>query len=128
MASVVTPDGGAVTATDEDVTTGLIYQLTGLYPASEFFSVNSETAEIRLIQDLRVDVMRASRYLLVISAHDTAYPDNVGSATVLVDVERNPNAPVFNASEYALTVDEKLGLGEEVITVAATDADQVSKR
>lgn len=123
--SVLTPDGGVVRATDEDMTSRMVYSLTGVYPAEEFFSVNGESAEIRLIDDLRSDITRSHQYLLHISAHDATYPSNQATATVTINVERNPSAPVFAPGEYRVTIDEKHGLGEDVIALAATDDDQV---
>ena len=51
--------------------------------------------------------------------------NNQATATVTVSVERNPSTPQYAESQYSVTVDEKHALGEHVLTVQATDEDQV---
>lgn len=43
----------------------------------------------------------------------------------MVTITRNVNAPQFTANQYTTTtaISEKLGLGEPVVKVSATDAD-----
>ena len=57
--------------------------------------------------------------------YDTTYPDNVGSGTVTITVQRNPNAPQFQGDNYQRTIDEKIGLGASVLQLAARDQDGV---
>ncbi len=57
---------------------------------------------------------------------DTVYPDNVGSGTVTINVQRNPSTPQFQGDNYQRTIDEKIELGTSVLQLAARDADGVS--
>ena len=123
VGSIVQPQDGGVSASDEDLVSTLTYALTGVFPASNFFAVNNESAEIRVARDLREDAVRAPVYTLRITAIDAIYPNNVGTCTVTVNVERNPNDPRFNDDEYDVTIDERHPLGDVVLTVAASDED-----
>ncbi len=58
--------------------------------------------------------------------YDTVYPDNVGSGTVVITVQRNPSAPAFQGDNYQRTIDERIELGTSVLQLAARDADGVS--
>ena len=61
------------------------------------------------------------------SAHDTLYPDNIGSCSVLITVARNPSSPEFTSEDLRVTIDEQIPLGDDVVMVNATDVDNVSK-
>ena len=59
-------------------------------------------------------------------AYDTAYPDQVTTATVPVQVTRNANAPIFSRPEYRVTLAENHRLGSSVLSLTGTDDDKVS--
>ena len=67
-----------------------------------------------------------SHFQLKLIAYDTTYPENQATATITVDVLRNPNAPSFPDSRYEITVDERTDLGVSVFQAQAYDADEVS--
>jgi hypothetical protein len=46
---------------------------------------------------------------------------------VMVTVERNSEAPVFNAEEYPITVPDDVAVGQIIGAVTATDKDEVSE-
>ena len=57
-------------------------------------------------------------------AYDSVYPANVATGTVNIRVLRNPSTPEFQDEKYEKTIDEKMALGDSVITIIATDADK----
>lgn len=60
-----------------------------------------------------------------VSAYDSAYPDQQSNATLPVTVLRSIHAPVFDTSQYQLTVAENTPLGTSIIQLTATDSDNV---
>ena len=66
-------------------------------------------------------------FQLTLVVFDTIYPDNVGSGTVTINVQRNPNPPQFQGDNYQRTIDEKIELGASVLQLAARDQDGVSE-
>ena len=58
-------------------------------------------------------------------AYDSAYPDQVSTATVPVEVTRNQYPPIFSRPEYEKSITENHGLGSSVIKLVATDRDKV---
>ena len=59
-------------------------------------------------------------------AYDNAYPDQVSTATVPVEVTRNEFAPIFSRPEFETSITENHRLGSSVIKVKATDRDKVA--
>ncbi len=59
-------------------------------------------------------------------AQDKGYPPLIDRATVRITVQRNLNAPKFEKSVYNITITENKPVNSEVLTVKATDADNVS--
>ena len=55
--------------------------------------------------------------------YDTRYPDNMGTATVSMRVERNAYSPVFGQISYEFEIDETTGMFTRVGQVEATDRD-----
>jgi len=61
-------------------------------------------------------------------AYDNAYPDQVSTATVTVEVTRNQYAPIFMQPEFQDKITENHRLGTSVLQVKAEDRDQVHVR
>ena len=40
----------------------LIYAVTGIYPAQDFFSINADSGEISVTKDLKTDSLRSTTY------------------------------------------------------------------
>ena len=53
-------------------------------------------------------------------------PDIKVEENVLIDVIRNPSAPIFGTDFYTRTVAESVAQGSSVLAVTATDSDGVS--
>ena len=63
---------------------------------------------------------------LTVDAYDKATPDIWGSATILINVRRNENKPVFNEVHYVASINTSLAQCVPIVTVAAEDTDGVS--
>ena len=59
-------------------------------------------------------------------AYEVLRPDVRVEENVLIDVVRNPSAPIFSSSFYTSTVSESVPQGTSVLRITATDADAVS--
>lgn len=63
---------------------------------------------------------------LVLSVHDSAFPNNVATETLTVNVDRNPNSPnCRSAIDKELDIDMKLN--DVVDVLRATDPEGVCK-
>lgn len=101
--------------------------MVGNYPAPTFFAVNPNTGMIFLTRSVALDSLLTNAYEVKLFAYDSVYPSDKATATALITVNRNPNAPVFFPSQsYRETVSENFPIGGAVIDVNATDADGVS--
>ena len=50
------------------------------------------------------------------------------TALVVINVARNPNAPVFDQADYSIEITEYTSMRTAITTVRATDADPVGVR
>lgn len=60
-----------------------------------------------------------------IVAEDGGSPPRSATATAVINILRNLNAPVFNPKSYTATIIETHQVGYDIVTVTATDADQI---
>ncbi|NXM13476.1 PCDG7 protein, partial [Ploceus nigricollis] len=73
-----------------------------------------------------LDREEAAFHELVLRAMDGGDPARTGTARIRVTVvDANDNAPVFSQAEYTVRVPEDVPVGSVLITVTATDADEV---
>lgn len=87
------------------------------------FSLNKDTGII--VTRKALDRERQERYVLKIVASDMGNPRLTSSADVIIDViDEDDNCPVFQYSEYNITISEDIALGAEIVPVLATDVDQ----
>ena len=63
---------------------------------------------------------------LRVEAYEVLRPDVRVQEDVLIDVIRNPSAPIFGSNFYTSTIPESLAQGFSVLRVSATDSDGVS--
>ncbi|XP_062607122.1 protocadherin Fat 4-like, partial [Saccostrea cucullata] len=120
------PDDGVVylTVTHQCSQGDLTYEAIGMYPAEDYFSVNSSTGAVRLIRDLKTDPSGLTTYTLRVVAYDSLFPRLKATADVIISVTRNPFAPSFSPSaDYSATVQENVTLGYAVLDINATDVD-----
>lgn len=69
---------------------------------------------------------------LEVTVHDSFYVDDKATATVTIQVQRNPSAPRFTDNlpvpfTYTRLITENFPVGDVVIDVNATDDDGVSE-
>lgn len=63
---------------------------------------------------------------LTINLWDSGRPEKTSSATFTASITRNEYPPVWNQTEYRVTINDRYTLGQTVIQVGASDRDQVS--
>ena len=110
-----------VSATDSDLQGRIMYDVIGDDVAPYYFRLNTTSGEVHIRNNLKTDVN--FDYTLRVRAYDTAYPDQIATATVAIGVSRNEFAPVFTQSPYRVTINETLPLGTCILSVSASDED-----
>ena len=89
------------------------------------FTIHPVTGLVSLADD--IDYEKAREYLLRVEAQDRGTPPLSSYATVNITVlDANDNAPVFTQAAYTVSVNENAAVGEVLLTLTATDMDQVS--
>lgn len=58
-------------------------------------------------------------------AEDGGSPPRSATATAIINILRNLNDPVLNPKSYTATIYETHQVGDDIVTVTATDADQI---
>ncbi len=61
-----------------------------------------------------------------LSVHDTGNPDKSAITTVRIPVTRNVNTPRFDKQSYEATINENAPVGISILSMKATDQDQVN--
>ncbi|KAK7075982.1 calcium ion binding [Halocaridina rubra] len=86
------------------------------------FQITSNTGDILLVKHL--DREQLTEFRLVALATDRGQPARNATAEVIITVvDVNDHAPIFNQSEYTVTISESLGVGSSVQQVLASDND-----
>ena len=107
-----------INATDADGD-ALTYELIG--PAGNF-TINSTTGVITTLRNFDFE-MGDSSFMIMVKVSDSSLED---TAPVVVTINNiNDNDPVFDPNVYNLTISENMPVGSIVVTVMATDIDQV---
>ena len=109
-----------IDATDADGD-ALTYEITG--PAGTPFSIDSITGVITTSRNFDSE-MGDNSFTIMIKVSDGSLDD---TTTVSVTVNNiNDNDPVFNPSAYNLPISENMPVGSNIVTIMATDIDQVN--
>lgn len=74
----------------------------------------------------RIDTDSSTSYFVIVKAFDTAYPNQLATATATISVTRNTNEPIFSEAVYRRTVHETAVTGTVVVRVEALDQDGVN--
>uniref|UniRef100_A0A8W8I309 Cadherin domain-containing protein n=1 Tax=Magallana gigas TaxID=29159 RepID=A0A8W8I309_MAGGI len=126
----ITPTNTAVltvTATDSDPNTSpygqLRYRIIGDGDFTQFFNIDATTGSILVQRPLTSQDIAFYQGRIV--AEDGGSPPRSATATAIINIPRNLNAPVFNPKNYSVTIDETHQVGQYVITVTASDVDRV---
>ena len=73
-----------------------------------------------------IDHERAKEYFLTIQAKDGGSPPLSNHATVNITIlDANDNKPIFTQLSYSASINENSPVGTSIVTVTATDLDQV---
>ncbi|XP_066154165.1 protein dachsous [Euwallacea fornicatus] len=112
----------AAHATDKDSgPNGVVtYKLGNV--GSELFKIDPKQGHLTLTR--RLDYERVQRHTLTITATDMGVPQLSANLTILVEVQdMNDNPPVFEKSQYCLSVLESLPINSQITQITAVDAD-----
>ena len=103
-----------------------MFETIGVYPAQTFFSVDSTSGSIRTLRSLKEDGLGREQYTLRVIVYDSADPRLQDTSDVTIRVTRNPSVPQWSEVRYTRTINEEYPLGDDILTVLATDNDNVS--
>ena len=88
------------------------------------FSIEPETGLVSV--NGKLDYERAKDYFLTIQALDGGTPPLSNHATVNISImDVNDNKPIFTQLSYSASVTENSPVGSSIVTLTATDLDQV---
>ncbi|GFN79862.1 protocadherin fat 4 [Plakobranchus ocellatus] len=90
--------------------------------AYTFFYVNPTTGQLSVSRSLLED-RSTSQYRFPVQVQDSGSPRKTDLATVNINVLRNQNGPVFNPTDYNVTIPEDKAPNTLVIDLDAFDAD-----
>lgn len=103
-----------------------MFETIGVYPAQTFFTVDRNSGSIRTVRSLKEDGLGRERYTLRMIVYDSADSRLQDTADVTIFVTRNPSVPQWSEVRYTRTVSEDFPLGDDLLTILATDNDGVS--
>ncbi|KAJ8922560.1 hypothetical protein NQ315_007590 [Exocentrus adspersus] len=90
--------------------------------AAGLFKIDSKLGHLTITRHL--DYETAQRHSLIVTATDMGIPPLSANLTVLVEVQDvNDNPPVFERSQYSLSVLESLPVNSQILLLTAVDAD-----
>ena len=100
----------------------MTYSIIGDDQAPSLFFINSATGLISTsTRSLAGDTSLV--YRVRVLARDGGSPSLSATSTVLINVERNLNAPVFIRQNYTVTIYETQDLGVPIQQISAADSD-----
>ena len=112
------------TSVDTGVNAEITYAIVGGNQHRKF-SIDPTTGLVSLAADIDHEVAR--EYFLTIQAVDGGIPPLHNHATVNITVlDANDNAPIFTQAAYSAVINENSAVGHKIISLTATDIDQVS--
>ncbi|XP_041363172.1 uncharacterized protein LOC121378881 isoform X2 [Gigantopelta aegis] len=112
-----------LSTTDRDLRGSLMYNVIGKYPAPSFFSVHNTSGQVTISKRLTQDNLERNIYELHVSVYDDFYPENIATATVTINVNRNPSAPTCTPQAISAVLSESSPVGYVIGDVNATDSD-----
>ena len=88
------------------------------------FRIDSTTGEVVINRDIDREVI--TQFTFTVVASDGGSPAMSASSSVVVTItDINDNAPIFQQSSYSVRVREDAAVSTEIITILATDADEM---
>ena len=107
-----------VTASDND--TAEFAQNTYSISGGEFFGISSTLGQIITVRQLDRETM--PMHIIQVLANDGVNQDSTSVIINVTDV--NDNRPIFNQTQYEVTLPENYDVGVVILQVFATDADE----
>ena len=105
----------------------LEYSMEALFDSrsNDFFDIDSQTGSITTVQSLDREVKDTHVFKVTVS--DNGSPRRVATSYLTVTVsDTNDHSPVFEQTEYRVSIRENVEVGFEVMTIRATDGDAPS--
>lgn len=103
------------------------YDMEALFDSrsNDYFQINSETGGITTLQAL--DRELKDTHVFKVTATDKGTPKRSAAAYLTITVsDTNDHGPVFEQTEYRVSIRENVEVGFEVMTIRATDGDAPS--
>ena len=115
-----------ITAYDRDYNSVLTYSLTNVLPSTDAFSITTVkgSAQFKTLKELDYETQPTS-YNATLTVTDEGGKQNTAEVFVLVN-NLNDNQPQFDKNAYNSSISESANTGSTVITVRATDADNIT--
>ncbi|XP_030620817.1 cadherin EGF LAG seven-pass G-type receptor 1 [Chanos chanos] len=113
--------------TDDGDAGKIEYDIEALFDSrsNDYFQINPDTGGITTLQALDREVK--DTHVFKITATDRGTPRRSATAYLTVTVsDTNDHGPMFEQSEYRVSIRENVEVGFEVITIRATDGDAPS--
>uniref|UniRef100_A0A6Q2Z885 Cadherin EGF LAG seven-pass G-type receptor 1a n=1 Tax=Esox lucius TaxID=8010 RepID=A0A6Q2Z885_ESOLU len=103
------------------------YEMEALFDSrsNDYFQINSHTGSITTLQPLDREVK--DTHVFKVIATDKGRPKRSATAYLTVTIsDTNDHGPVFEQTEYRVSLRENVEVGFEVLTIRATDGDAPS--
>lgn len=105
----------------------LEYVMEALFDSrsNDFFTIDSQSGSIRTIQSLDREIKDTHVFKVIVT--DNGNPKRSATSYLTVTVsDTNDHGPVFEQTEYRVSIRENVEVGFEVMTIRATDGDAPS--
>lgn len=105
----------------------LEYSMEALFDSrsNDFFEIDSQTGSITTVQSLDREVKDTHVFKVTVTDNGTPKRSATSYLTVTVS-DTNDHSPVFEQTEYRVSIRENVEVGYEVMTIRATDGDAPS--
>uniref|UniRef100_A0A8C8FMX4 Cadherin EGF LAG seven-pass G-type receptor 1a n=1 Tax=Oncorhynchus tshawytscha TaxID=74940 RepID=A0A8C8FMX4_ONCTS len=113
--------------TDDDDDGEVEYDIEALFDSrsNDYFKINLQTGSITTLQPLDREVK--DTHIFKVIATDNGTPKRSATAYLTVTIsDTNDHGPVFEQTEYRVSIRENVEIGFEVLTIRATDGDAPS--
>uniref|UniRef100_A0AAR5P542 Cadherin domain-containing protein n=2 Tax=Dendroctonus ponderosae TaxID=77166 RepID=A0AAR5P542_DENPD len=112
----------AAHATDKDSGSNGVVRYKLANSGSDLFKIDAKLGHLTLTR--RLDYENVQRHTITVTAADMGLPSLSTNLTILVEVQdMNDNPPVFEKSQYSLSVLESLPINSQIAQFTAVDAD-----
>ncbi|KAI9516941.1 Cadherin EGF LAG seven-pass G-type receptor 1 [Dissostichus eleginoides] len=105
----------------------LEYSMEALFDSrsNDFLEIDSQTGSITTVQSLDREVKDTHVFKVIVTDYGSPQRSATSYLTVTVS-DTNDHSPVFEQTEYRVSIRENVEVGFEVITIRATDGDAPS--